>query len=196
MLATVVNRRQEQEAAEAWRAAGQLAELVARGGRPPAIAPTILLRPDEVQHGSLYLDCQTYSSADVRHTSEYPLNPTLLGAATSALRNARNRSRARQLAKAQWRGLGHVATVITNQRLLLLIDNQWSTFDLSLLVGMQPDARRWTVLLTFEATPPLLLRGPWAPWLVVVISACRYGTPWPPGTPPPQTSVQPGWEGT
>src|SRR5262249_30149088 len=50
---------------------------------------------------------------------------------------------------------------------------------------------QWMLRINFEGVPPLTLRGPWAPWLAVVISASTTGRPWPPGVVFPQPNIQP-----
>jgi len=180
------------EAQAAWYAAFQLADQVARGGLPQATRPTVLLRPGEVQHGQLTVNLSSYFSMDVEYTTGYVWGGGLLssavGLAASAASNAAAKSRAQRMAQAQWRSLGQNTAVITNQRLLVTLEYQWHPYELDTLIAVQPDLHRWSVVLNFDGVPPMMLAGPWTPWLVVVISASLYRQPWPPGFMPP---VQP-----
>jgi hypothetical protein len=183
-----------QESEAAWRAAFQLADLVRQGGRPPAAPPSIMLRAGEVQHGSPVLDCSTFIAMDVEYTTGYVWGGGLIGTAVglgvSAAANAAAKSRAERKARAQWRPLGPLPVVVTNQRVLLLIQHRWNSFEYGEIVAIQLDVPQWTLVLTFEGAPPVMLRGPWAPWTGVVIAASTLGQPWPPGTvlPLPQAS--------
>jgi hypothetical protein len=148
-----------------------------------------MLRPGEVQHGSLLMECQSFYAMEVEYSTGYVwgggLVASAVGLAASAASNAAAKNRAERMAQPQWRHLGSLPVVATNQRLLVMIDQQWSRFELPDLVSLHLDLGQWAMQLHFEGVPPLLMRGPWAPWLTVVISASLYGRPWPPGFIPP-----------
>lgn len=66
--------------------------------------------------------------------------------------------------------------VITNQRLIVGEDHPLAEVD-----RVRPVPGEWSVALTMrDHTEPLLLSGPWVPWMSVVICAELYGTAWPP----------------
>ncbi|WP_433299809.1 hypothetical protein ACQP2F_01050 [Actinoplanes sp. CA-030573] len=74
--------------------------------------------------------------------------------------------------------------VITSQRLVVSgVDHP-----LSEVVRVRPVPGEWSVELDFAGRPPLVLSGPWVPWMSVVICAELYGTAWPPvaGVPAPR----------
>lgn len=66
--------------------------------------------------------------------------------------------------------------VITSRRLLL-----GEEYGLRTVTAVEPDPAHWSVTLCFGGGDQLTLRGPWVPWLTVVICAELYGSPWPPG---------------
>ena len=74
----------------------------------------------------------------------------------------------------------HLA-VITNLRLIVGEDYPlWS------ITRVRPVAGEWSVALELRGRRPMLLSGPWVPWLSVVICAELYGTAWPPVPVPAQ----------
>ncbi|MEU4238976.1 hypothetical protein [Actinoplanes sp. NPDC026619] len=66
--------------------------------------------------------------------------------------------------------------VITNQRLIV-----GEEFPLWQFTAVQPLPGEWSVALDVRGRDvPLVLSGPWVPWLSVVLCAELYGTSWPP----------------
>jgi hypothetical protein len=67
--------------------------------------------------------------------------------------------------------------VITNLRLIVGEEIPlWS------IVRIMPIAGEWSVALRVRGREePLVLGGPWVPWMSVVLCAELYGTAWPPG---------------
>ncbi|MDR7275408.1 hypothetical protein [Catenuloplanes atrovinosus] len=178
------------EAQRGWAAMNSLIEVVNRGGRPYAISPSIMTRPGESQFGALAADVSAFHGMDVEYsTGGYMFGGGLMfvaaGMLAGAANDARKRRRAEQQARPQWRPLGTAPVAITDQRLLVMIENQWRSCELRSLVSMQPDLGDWSVVMHFEGTPPMMLRGPWIPWLTVAISALMFGRPFPPGFLPP-----------
>ena len=161
---------------------------------PDPIAPTILPRPGEVQYGTLQVDTQVHCSMDVEYSSGMAVSGGLMftaaSLAVSSAVNSNRRRRAEELSKPQWRPWGRFPAIVTNQRLLLMIE-QWNTYDFSRLVMMEPYPQHWSVALHFETVNPIMLRGPWVPWMTVVICATRFQLPWPPGYVPPPGVQQP-----
>jgi hypothetical protein len=75
---------------------------------------------------------------------------------------------------------GRQAAIVTSRRLLLGGD----AYDFRSLVLVQPDPLDRSVILYFQGTQPIMLRGPWVPWMTVVMCTELYGSPWPPGQGP------------
>jgi len=65
--------------------------------------------------------------------------------------------------------------VITNHRLIV-----GEEYALAAITRVRPVPNEWSVALDLYGRHPLLLSGPWVPWLSVVICAELYGTAWPP----------------
>lgn len=71
---------------------------------------------------------------------------------------------------------GRRIAVITNLRLIV-----GEEFPLWSITRVRPVAGEWSVALeTRGRAEPMVLSGPWVPWLSVVICAELYGTAWPP----------------
>ena len=72
---------------------------------------------------------------------------------------------------------GRQLAVVTNQRLKLgSVDHR-----LALVESIEPDPAGWSLTLHLRDAPPVTVRGPWVPWLAVVLSAELHGTAFPPG---------------
>jgi hypothetical protein len=65
--------------------------------------------------------------------------------------------------------------VITNRRLIV-----GDEYPLWAITRVRPVPGEWSVTLEFRGRQPIMLSGPWVPWLSVVICAELYGTAWPP----------------
>ena len=65
--------------------------------------------------------------------------------------------------------------VVTSHRLIA-----GEEFELSRIDRVRPVAGEWSVALDLRGRGPLMLTGPWVPWLGVVLCAELYGTVWPP----------------
>jgi hypothetical protein len=168
----------------------RLIDKVTHGGRADSCPPTIALRPGEIQHGALQIEAQAYYSQTVEYTTGgYGFGGGLLfvgaGMAAGAIRDANVKRRAEMEAMAQWRLIGLVACAVTNQRLLIQVEGQWQSYPLRNLVSLTPELPAWALVLAFEGQPPVRLRGPWVPWLTVVITSLQFNQPWPNGFPPP-----------
>lgn len=181
-----MEQRQPTEFETAWQMAIALAHHVQSGGTPSVQPPSIMLAHGEVQHGQMPFEMWRFFGMDVSYSTNYLwLGGPLLGAATlaaSAAANASRKARAEAQARAQWRPFGPTPAIVTNHRLLQLYQGQWLSFHHDALIEVRPDPRNWTVVLMYEGTDAMMLRGPWVPWLCVLIFALRHGTPWQPGT--------------
>lgn len=157
---------------------------VENGGKPEGIAPTILCRAGEEQYGAFPVNTQIHCGMDVEYSTGMMAGGGLLFtaaslAASSAI-NANNRRKAQAAAKPQWRPWGQFPAIVTNQRLLLMTE-QWSSYEFRRLVMIEPDPLHWSLRLDFEDAYPMMLHGPWVPWATVAICASLFARPWPPG---------------
>ncbi|AGL13690.1 hypothetical protein [Actinoplanes sp. N902-109] len=154
-----------------WRSMSLLARFIQRGGHPAPVAPTIKLRSSEKQYGAFLTDLLTYQSDGVFTGGGIFWR----GAATSA--------------EPGWEHRGRHAATITNQRLIIEADDHRADYDFRDLIMVQPNPLEWSVNLYFQGHPPLMLSGPWVPWMTVVMCAELYGSPWPPGSDTPVTAM-------
>lgn len=183
-----IQQYEAEQAVAAWHSMTQLIAHVQNGGAPARIAPTIMCRPGEEQYGTLPVDAQIYCGADVEYSSSmFAAGGLFFTAATlaaSAAVNASNKRKAEAASRPQWRPWGRFPAIVTNQRLLLMTE-QWSTYEYGALIMIEPNPANYSVALHFEGAYPIMLRGPWMPWATVAICATLFGKPWPPGYNPP-----------
>jgi hypothetical protein len=172
------------EAYRGWYAMLSLLDSVGRGNPVPAASPTIMLRPGEVQHGTLLVGIDIFCSADIEFSSGYSVSGGLLfsaiGMAVGEARLARERREAMMYSMPRWRHIGRMPLIVTNQRLLVMSDGQWATYALGGIIAMNPQIEHYLLDIHFESAYPLRFRGPWVPWLAVAISALVQPRPWPP----------------
>jgi hypothetical protein len=142
-----------------------LVRLVQRGGHPAAVTPTVALQPGEKQYGSFLVDTSAYFSTTVDYSSSIFASGGLFFTEHSTE------------TRAGWRDGDRQAAVVTSQRLLL----GDAAYDFRSLIMVQPNPLDWSVNLYFQGAQPIMLRGPWVPWMTVVMCAELYGSPWPPG---------------
>ena len=77
--------------------------------------------------------------------------------------------------------------VITNLRLVV-----GEEIPLWAITRIRPGTASWSVALEIRGRQdPLVLSGPWVPWMSVVICAELYNMPWPPGYEPTATVPAP-----
>ncbi|MET8147918.1 hypothetical protein ACIBSW_25205 [Actinoplanes sp. NPDC049668] len=151
-----------------WRSMSMLVRLVQRGGHPAAVAQTIELGPGEKQYGSFLVDVSAYLSTKVDYSSSIFASGGLFFTGHSTEK------------RDGWRGDGRQAAIVTSQRLVLA----GASYDFRSLILVQPNPLDWSVNLYFQGAQPIMLRGPWVPWMTVVMCAELYGSPWPPGHAP------------
>jgi hypothetical protein len=151
-----------------WRSMSMLVRHVQRGGHPAAVAPTAELQTGEKQYGSFLVDVAAYFSTTVDYSSSIFASGGLFftGHSTET--------------QAGWRYGERRAAIVTSQRLLLGVE----AYDFRSLILIQPNPLDWSVNLYFQGAQPIMLRGPWVPWMTVVMCAELYGSPWPPGHTP------------
>lgn len=155
-----------------WDAAQRLARHVGVGGALPDVASPLLLDWGEVAHAELDAYGWRFEATEVRYEQQTVLaggGPLLFG--LTAVGNRRAREAAARLAAPQWRPLGPLRVVTTNQRLLVFHQGAWASVWLGAIRQLHPmlDAQR--LELVFDDDPPYALAGPWVPYLAVVMTA-------------------------
>ena len=145
-----------------------LVRLVQRGGHPVAVTPTTELSPGEKQYGSFLVDVSAYFSTKVDYSSSIFASGGLFFTGHS------------RATREGWQDGDRQGVVVTSQRLLL----GDAAYDFRSLILIQPNPLDWSVNLYFQGAQPIMLRGPWVPWMTVVMCAELYGSPWPPGHAP------------
>jgi hypothetical protein len=157
-----------------------------RGERLPTYHPTgIVLRPDEGAFRETVAEYSRYLELSV----QYPVRPSLFVMGSPAflagamigktLSDAADRREARRLAAQaapQWRVLGLLRVILTNQRFLVYAEDQyqWLSFWHSGLQEYRPRADFGLELL-YPDCSPVLLRGPMIPWTSVALASCVSG---------------------
>jgi hypothetical protein len=188
-----IQQHEADQAVAGWNSMSHLIAHVQQGGMPAGVPPTIMCRAGEEQYGTLPVDAHVYCGADVEYSSSmFAAGGLFFTAATlaaSAAVNASQKRKAEAASRPQWRPWGRFPAIITNQRLLLMTE-QWTTYDYGAIIMIEPNPVNYTVALHFEGSYPIMLRGPWVPWATVAVCATLFGKPWPPGyNPPPPVQV-------
>lgn len=160
----------------AYSAAAQLAAHLSAGGPIPVVPSPITLDPGEVLHARLDAEGWRYSAVDVaigrkRVIAGAGFFTLGLGATANTLANRRAMAEARRLARPQWRALGVLQVLATNQRLLVLHDGAWASVWYSAICHIVPRAQDAQLELQFADDPPYLLCGEWVPYLSVLVAA-------------------------
>lgn len=176
-----VDTRSENERGRA--SAERLATAVALGEPLPNLASPILLDPGEVLHAQLDASGWRFLGVDVvveqrRLVALGGLLAFGAVAAANSIGNRRARAEAERLAAPQWRPLGSMPLLVTNQRLLALHDGAWASVWYSAISQLIPSVDDGRLELIFEDDPPYLLIGEWVPYLTVIITtvlASHYG---------------------
>jgi hypothetical protein len=188
-----IQQYEAEQAAAGWQSMTMLMQHVLGGNAPDGIPPTIMCRAGEQQYGTFPVDAQVYCSADVEYSSSMYASGglffTAAALATSAAVNSNRRRKAEAASQPQWRPWGRFPAIVTNQRVLLMTE-QWSSYELQRLIMIEPSPMEYRVALHFEGSYPIMLHGPWVPWATVALCATLFGKPWPPGyNPPPPLQV-------
>ncbi len=167
----------------AWTEAESLAAGIAASAHLPTLESPLLLDPGEVLHASVEAHGWRHHALDVIVEERRFLamgGPIVFGltVAASAIGNRRVRATAERLAAPQWRPLGSLPILATNERLLVFFEGQWAPVWYSAIRQMIPDMANGRLQLIFEDDPPYALCGEWVPYLTVVLTtvlADRHG---------------------
>lgn len=154
--------------------AERLAFGVADGHPLPVVPSPVQLDQGEVLHARLDAEGWRYHAVDVVYEQQRVVAGGVvtfgLAAALAGFGNRRTRRRAEELAAPQWRPLGPMPVLSTNQRLLVFHEGLWQSVWYSGICQMIPSPEDGRLELRFEADPPYLLCGEWVPYLTVVVA--------------------------
>lgn len=156
------------------RAAKDLAAAVATGRPLPVLPSPVLLSRDEVLHAQLDGEGWRFHGVDVVYEQRRVVAAGIvtfgINAALTSIGNQGVRRRAEQLAAPQWRPLGFMPMLATNQRILVFHEGVWQSVWYSAIRQLRPIPTYGRLELVFEADAPYLLLGEWVPYLTVVIT--------------------------
>lgn len=159
-----------------WGAAVRLADDLAVGCALPVMPSPVLLEQGEVLHADLTAFGWRFHGVDVIYEEPRVAGiggPIFFAVTAAAAVSARRRARAEaeRLAAPQWRTLGHLRILVTDQRLLVLYQCSWASVWYAGIRQVLPAMHEQRLQLIFEDDPPYALVGPWVPHLSVVLTA-------------------------
>lgn len=159
---------------EGQREAESLAAAIAHGWPLPTLLSPVLLAEAEVLHARLDAQGWRFNAADVVYEKCRVVAGGIvtfgLAAVLASIGNRRARRRAEQMAAPQWRPLGWMPVLVTNQRLLVFHEGAWQSVWYLGIRQLIPNVADKRLELIFEADPPYLLVGEWVPYLTVVLA--------------------------
>jgi hypothetical protein len=163
------------ESAEAWAAAQHLADALADGDDLPQIETSLHLADDEIMHAGINADCSWYGDTEATYQHRRFLvfggiGTLGLTAAASAIGNHRRRNTAAALSRPQWRSLGSISVLLTSRRILLTIDDTFTSVWLDDILQATPAADGQRLELTCRDHPPFSIHGDWVPYFTVALS--------------------------
>ena len=142
----------------------------------PTLVSQVLLGPTEVLHAQVEASGWRFHGVDVvvEQRRLLVLGGLLtfgIASAANSIGNRRARAEAQRLAAPQWRPLGSMPLLATNQRLLAFHEGEWASVWYSAISQIVPSVEDCRLELVFEDDPPYLLAGEWVPYLTVIITA-------------------------
>lgn len=155
-----------------WSIAAALANHVAAGGRLPSQG---FLDAGEELHADLTAEGWRFEGADFTYAAPRTVavgGPYMFGlvAAASAITRRRARQEAEAMAAPQWRPLGPLRVLATDQRLLVWHEDSWASVWYHAIREIRPDLDAQRLDMTFGCDPPYCLTGPWVPYLTVIMT--------------------------
>jgi hypothetical protein len=154
--------------------AERMADGVAQGRPLPTLVSPVPLADGEVLHAQIDAQGWRFRGVDVVYEQRRAVAAGIVtfGVATAlaSIGNRRARRRAEELAVPQWRPLGMMPVLATNQRLLVFHERVWQSVWYSGICQLIPSPADGYLELRFEADPPYLLSGEWVPYLTVVVT--------------------------
>jgi len=169
--------------AEGLAEAGFLHARLERGERLPTYHPAgIVLQPDEGALGETVAEYSRYLELSVQYPFRRSLfvmgSPAFMAGAMigKLFGDAADRRQARRLAAEaapQWRFLGFFRVILTDQRLMVYVQNeyQWLSFWHSGLQEFRPRLADFALELLYPDCAAVLLRGPMVPWMSVALAS-------------------------
>ena len=161
---------------QGWAAAVQLAHALNQGATVPTQATTLVLAEGETFLCTVQSELAAYHGLDVQGGDGgfFAFGETWKGltatAGLSYLYNKRQQSKAEQQAATQWRSYGYVDLHLTDQRLVVPIEGQWTTYGLAGdIVGFEPYFHEYRAIVRPNGGTPLHFRGPAVPYLSVLL---------------------------
>jgi hypothetical protein len=154
----------------AWRRAAKLRQAILAGEDLPGRTkcPEVVTRADELFLGdgpityARYLGMEVFSTTattDTRTTPEFVQSGRTIAALSERP--------AKAMAREQWRLWTKTRLLASNQRLCILLDDEWQSFDYKTMSGLYPDLKTLSLICQFRGKAnPLLVTGP------VVLVAC------------------------
>lgn len=133
-----------------------------------------LLDPGEALHGDVEAFGWRYEAVDVAYETRRILavgGPVMFAvtAAASLIGNRRAQAGAQRLAAPQWRPLGDLRILATNERLLVFHQGGWASVWYHAIRQAHPLTAGHRLELIFDADPPYALCGPSVPHLTSVL---------------------------
>ena len=170
------SRYPDYPAGSALRVAERLAADLAHLAPLPVLPSPIFLSHDEVLHAQIDAIGWRFHAVDVVVEQRQLVWMSGLlkfgfAAAANSIGNRRALAEAERLAAPQWRPLGSMPLLATNQRLLVLHEGEWASVWYSAVRQIVPSLDNCRLELIFEDDPPYLLAGEWVPYLAVIITA-------------------------
>jgi hypothetical protein len=164
--------------------AGVLHARLEQGERLPTYQPDgMVLQPDEGALKEIVAEYSRYLELSVQYPIRQPLfvmgSPAFMTGALigKMFTDAADRREARRLAveaAPKWRFLGLFRVILTNQRFMVYVQNQyqWLSFWHSGLQEFRPRLTDSALELLYPDCVPVLLRGPMIPWISVALASC------------------------
>lgn len=173
-----VDTRSEHQKGRA--SAEQLAAAIACGDSLAVLSSPVVLEPGELLHARVDANGWRFHGMDVvvEQRQLLAMGGLLtfgIASAANSIGNRRARAEAERLAAPQWRPLGSMPLLATNQRLLAFHEGEWASVWYSAIRQIVPSVDDCRLELIFEDDPPYLLTGEWVPYLTVIITAVLAG---------------------
>lgn len=165
---------------QGWEgAAGLLRYLAAGNPLTPLQGTTLVLGPGELPYADTALEYARFYAMNVAYNKTTVIGfgslpfmaATLAG---SAIANSVARSRAQAMAAQQWREIQIGRVVLTDRRFLANAGGRWLSFYHEAIVEFLPSAENFALVLSFQDSEPLRLRGPAVPWVSVALGSLLY----------------------
>ncbi len=158
-----------------WDCAVELADRVSAGRGLPVLPSPVLLDPVEVLHAEVVAYGWRFHGVDVVYEEPRAVGiggPVVFALTALGIAAARRRVRAEaaRLAVPQWRPLGHLRILATDQRLLVFYQGSWASVWYAGICVLRPALPEQRLEMLFEDDPPYALAGRWVPYLAVVLT--------------------------